>query len=166
MNTVFPVSLYPYTSRNRVMNPIKQAVIPPVQIYIGISAVLLAPILFWPLIHNFTDNGLNPAGNIHQIWLIMACTLLICAATADSVIGYRPDNSWPAISAAWILFTTLGVSFSLRLSDGDWLLALMFALHSLRAMVALWRNGQHWHLWPAWGRDTLASAALFFWSMF
>jgi len=147
------------------MSPIKQETVPPALVYIAISATLLLPVLLWPILPAFTDNGLNADQNIHQIWLIMAALLLICAVTADSMINYRPDTLWPAFACSWILLATLGISTALRLPAGGWLLALMFAIHSLRAMYALWRNKQHWHLWPAWGRDTLASVALFIWSM-
>jgi len=163
--TVSQVKAYPCPKSNLAMSKINQKTVPPAQIYIAISAALLAPVILWPALLSAADNGLNPGQNIHFIWLIMASALLICAATADSMINYRPDSLWPVFTCTWILLATLGISIALRLPAGAWLLALMFAIHSLRAMVALWRNQQHWHLWPAWARDTLASAAIFIWTM-
>ncbi|TLS68933.1 hypothetical protein FE236_09645 [Mariprofundus erugo] len=137
-------------------------IISPIQTYIAISVALLIPVVIWPL-QLYSDHGLNPAINIHQIWMVMAAAILLCSVTADSIIGYRKAPSWPFVTSAWICLTVLGVSIALRLPDGTWLMALMFALHSLRAAAGLWHNVSEWHLWPAWSRDTMASAALFFW---
>jgi len=147
------------------MSHIKQEPALPVQLYMTIGAALLTPVLFWPAFYNFSDHGLIPSQNLHQAWLIMAAFLFICAVTADSIINYRPNLRWSVFTCIWILFATLGASIALRLPAGGWLLALMFAIHSLRAMIDLWRGRRHWRLWPAWGRDTLAAAAIFIWSM-
>ncbi|MDQ6993465.1 MAG: hypothetical protein Q9M31_08305 [Mariprofundus sp.] len=135
--------------------------IPAAQLYGAISMALLIPLLLWPSLQGFTYNGLNPGQNIHLSWLIIGSALLISAVTADTIIAYKPGFTYALFGSGWILFATLSITISLRLPGSDWILATMFALHSLRSARPLWQNKPHWHLWPAWSRDTLASIALF-----
>lgn len=140
------------------------AIISPLQTYIAISVALIIPVLIWPL-QLYSEHGLNPVNSIHQAWIVMTAAVLLCSVTADSIIGYRNTPSWPFFTSAWICLAVLGVSISLQLPDGTWLMALMFALHSIRSASGLWKSGTAWHLWPAWSRDTIASATLFFWQI-
>jgi len=141
--------------------------IPASQVYTAISAALLAPVLLWPALLIFSsDSIMQPLYSIHLLWLMMASALLICAVTADSIINYKSHSLWPAVASAWILITIMGISIVWRLPSGSWILALLFATHSFRASVTIWGDKhQHWHLWPAWWRDSIAALALFIWPL-
>jgi len=139
-----------------------ESIIPPVQIYLAVSAALLAPVLLWPALLLFSDHVALPH-RMHELWLILASAMLLCAVTADTIIDYTPDARWPAYACGWILTSTIGITIALIIPAGDWLLAAMFAIHSTRSMRALWKNKRHWKLWPAWSRDITAAMALFIW---
>jgi len=95
----------------------------------------------------------------------MAAIMLICAVTADSIIKHKANARWPIFACGWIFLSVIGVTTALRQPEGSWLLGSPFALHSLRAATSLWQDHHHWHLWPAWCRDTLAAMAIFTWPM-
>jgi len=131
-------------------------------VYTAISTALLLPVLFWPLTL-WGTGSLDPATNIHQIWLSAGIVLLLCAVTADSILYYRPQSLAPLFAAFWILISSLAVSTSLRWEHGAYVLAAAFAMHALRSGIKLWQHQKLWWLWIAWSRDTLAALTFFVW---
>lgn len=141
--------------------PIKTGLSPQAS-YAAISIALLLPVLAWPL-QSLHDGGLNPGAAYHNLWLMSAAALLICAVTADSILLYRPNSLWPFFASAWILLISMATSTALRLSSGALILALLFAAHALRSALRLWSDDKSWWLWLAWSRDSIASLSIFIW---
>ena len=131
-------------------------------VYGALSVALLLPVLFWPLTL-WGAGSLDPAKNIHQIWLSAGIVLLLCAVTADSVLGFRLQGMSPLFASFWILIASLAVSIALRWEQGAYILAAVFALHALRSGTKIWRHEKLWWLWIAWSRDTVASLSFFIW---
>ena len=142
-------------------DPLKP-LISPLLSYSAISAALLIPVLVWPL-QALNSSGLDPAVDYHTIWLVTASALFLCAVTADSILYHQPGTFWPFFATAWIVLSSMGVSLALRIESGAFLLAMMFTLHATRAGFRLWRDHEHWWLWPACLRDTAAAMAMFGW---
>ena len=66
----------------------------------------------------------------------------------------------------WIVLVLLSVAVGLNSWSGIYLIAMMWALHSLRACMDLWVGKGHWWSWMAWTRDSLTSLSLFLWMSF
>ncbi len=154
---------HPSEDKTSAGSPAETKVISPRFVYAAISAALLLPVIVWPL-SLWGEASLNPSVDIQRIWLAAGIALLLCAVSADSVLGYRQSSLSPMFAALWVLFASLGVSISLRLEQGALILASCFALHALRSGRRLWQGRDDWWLWPAWARDSLAAIAFFVWN--
>lgn len=131
--------------------------------YLLVSAVLLLPVLAWPVLL-LTDVAMNPAADIAGHWRLAATALLLVAATGDSLLATWTEGGRALIpAAAWMIGMGLWGPWAASRSGGHWLLGALFFIHALRPAIRLWRGGRDWWLWPAWGRDILAAGALFLW---
>ncbi len=140
----------------------KTSPLPYRHIYILVSLVLAAPVLFWPLAWlagNFT--GAN--AGILQRWFATSICLLMAAIVADSILRGMQSERNVLGSIAWIVAGSMISSLASSASFGMFLIACLFALHTLRSGIPLWRGEKAWWLWPAWIRDTATSLILFGW---
>jgi len=150
---------YIFTMSLKGMSRTEQYGLSPLTSYAAISVALLLPVLAWPLQLQSSEFHTE----LHTIWLISASILLLIAVTADSMLFYQSDTLSPLFTAMWILLTSVGISVALRSDSGDWIVASLFAMHSLRSAMHLWLGESNWWLWPAWCRDSFAALAIFIW---
>ncbi|MDQ6955992.1 MAG: hypothetical protein Q9M21_02230 [Mariprofundaceae bacterium] len=133
--------------------------------YIWVSFALALPVFLWPAFLLF---GFTPAFgiSIEQNWLIAACSLLMAAIVADSILSYRHHISHIIGSAIWIIVASSVISFVIRNPDTVWFIATLFALRALHTLHPLWKTKsepQQWWHWIAWGRDTSTALVIFLW---
>ena len=133
--------------------------------YIWVSFALALPVFLWPAFLLF---GFTPAFgiSIEQNWLIAACSLLMAAVVADSILSYRHHISHAIGSAVWIIVASSIISFVIRNPDTTWFIAALFTLRSLHTFHLLWETkseSQQWWQWIAWGRDGSTALVIFLW---
>ncbi|MDX8408043.1 MAG: hypothetical protein R8L58_06630 [Mariprofundaceae bacterium] len=150
------------SDQKHISNAATHQPVSPAFVYAAISIALLLPVLFWPLTL-WGEASLDPAMDVEKIWIAAGIVLLLSAVTADSVLSYRPQTLSPMFAAFWILLASLTVSIALRWEQGAYILAAVFALHSLRSGLKLWQGDQSWWLWAAWSRDSVAALSFFVW---
>jgi len=130
--------------------------------YAAISTAMLLPVIFWPL-QTINNHGSASGLNIHDIWLLSAAALLLCAVTTDSILSYQASTLWPFSTTAWIVLASMAVSTAMRVDFGPHVLAAFFGIHALRSTIRLWKDDKNWWLWTAWMRDSTASLSMFIW---
>jgi len=135
------------------------------QAYTWVSFALALPVFLWPAFLLF---GFTPAFgvSIEQNWLVAACSLLMAAVVADSILSYHRHISHVIGSAIWIIVASSVISLAIRNPDITWLIAALFALRPLYVFHPLWyqkSESQQWWHWIAWWRDTSTALVIFLW---
>lgn len=132
-------------------------------IYAAVSLLIGLSIMLWPVSHMFEVGPL--AGlSLGEYWLPYIAVMLITVSVIDSVVSGVPSVSQAISHIAWVSMMAL-ISFrAMEHLNGIYLLAMLWAVHSLRSLPSLWLGEHRWWLWPSWMRDTGIALMLFVWS--
>lgn len=97
-------------------------------------------------------------------WPIFIGALIIIVTISDSVAaGASSTKVWLSHSG-WVAAMTWVVFKVVEFPNAVFLLAVLWFIHAMRSLPALWLGERGWWLWPAWIRDSAVALMLFLWS--
>lgn len=130
-------------------------------VYTGISIILVAPILLWPLPALFFDNPMLMDAVLPK-WNLSIIIMLVTCITMDTVL-YGINSLKQSIHAiSWLTIPSIII---IQHQDYTWLLAVLILAHSLRSAYMLLFCMEHTSWWvnTAWLRDIVTVIIVLTW---
>jgi hypothetical protein len=128
-------------------------------IYVLIFAVMLLPVVLWP-VAEMCSFQLTQSAIVGHKWFLYTAVVIVIVVITDSILSVERTILERLL---WVVAIVGGMAYEMFVSGSFYVMGSMFAFHSMRSAALLWRGTDDWWLWPAWIRDSGTAIVLYLW---